>query len=241
MKKYFPLTLFILLAIVYFIFAFDQIGSYEIFLTVASFLFAIFTGFFISRQEKRYTTIRDLIAQYDGAMTSIFRESRHISKRFTHQIHDIIEAHYQTMLNKKTWDWHFTHKSETVSSIHRVIHDEIGKKRLSNLQFLSLQQILNELTIVQTVRKHMIAMKQERIPIFQWLLIYVLAILMLCTLSILPLSEVPILDAIFKGIFATAVIFVMLLLRDLDNLNLYEEIVGEASASDVLEIMEGTK
>lgn len=241
MKKYFPLTLFILLALVYFIFVFDQIGSYEIFLTVASFLFAIFTGFFISRQEKRYTTIRDLIAQYDGGMTSIFRESQHISKRLSHRIHDIVETHYQTMLKKKTWDWHFTHKSITVSSIHQAIQEEIGKKRLNNLQFLSLQQVLNELTIVQTVRKHMIAMHQERIPMFQWLLIYVLALLMLCTLSTLPLSQQPILDAIFKGFFATAVIFVMLLLRDLDNLNLYEELVGEASANDVLEIMEGTK
>jgi len=47
--------------------------------------------------------------------------------------------------------------------------------------------------------------------------------------------------SIIKGAFATAVIAVIMLLRQLDKLKLFEGMIGESSAKDILDIMEGKK
>ena len=61
------------------------------------------------------------------------------------------------------------------------------------------------------------------------------------TLSITVPSFDFLLPSILKGAFATAIIVVLILLRQLDSLRLFEGIIGEHSAKDVIEIIEGDK
>ena len=86
----------------------------------------------------------------------------------------------------------------------------------------------------------MVALHKERIPQFQWVLVYFLAAILLLTVSTIS-SESYLLGAVLKGAFSSTVIFVLVLLHEFDRLKFFETTIGEYSAKDVLDIIAGTK
>lgn len=120
--------IFIISSLSYFFLSFGYIDDYEVLLTISTFLFSIFTGFFISKQGSRYSLIRDNLALFDGNLSSIYRQSSHLGKKTNSKIKKIIESHYLIILNKKKWHYNFTHKSTTITDIHNVLEKELGKK-----------------------------------------------------------------------------------------------------------------
>jgi len=99
---------------------------------------------------------------------------------------------------------------------------------------------MSSLQELQKSRKQMVVLRLERIPMFQWILIVVLCLILLITLAFLP-SLYPISFAILKGAFGTAIVIVLVLLYEFDNLSFFEGLIGEKSARDVLDIIKGTK
>jgi len=240
MLKYATIVIFILLAVVFYYFSFAETDSSQIFLTVSTFLFAIFAGFFIARQGSRYSQIRDQITTFDGEMSSTYRCFGHLSQSSQEQVKKIITTHYQTIVEKKAWDYHFTHKSNTLTAINQLLHQETDKKNLKSLQHLAVQRILVSLEKCQIARKSMIALHQERIPKFQWIVIYILAIILLTTLSLIP-SQHLLIASILKAAFATLIFSVLILLNNFDRLQFFEKTIGEKSAQDILNIFSGKR
>jgi len=243
MSKLLAVVIFIVLAVFYFFSAplsNIDVGLSRVFLTIATFLFAIFTGFFIARQGTRYSKIRDQIATFDGTMSSTYRFFGNLNKEVQEKAQQIIKTHYETILKNKAWDWHFTHKSTTISSLHSLLDELAGNQKLPTLRSYALQQILVNLRMLQIARKNMIALHTERIPRFQWLLIIFLAAILLVTVSAIPSSHY-LLGAILKSAFATAVIFVLVLLDKFDQLSFFEGVIGERSAQDILDIFSGKR
>jgi hypothetical protein len=212
----------------------------NIFLTISTFLFATFAGFFISRQGQRYSSIRDQIAEFDGEMSSIYRSFGDISSGLQSKAKKIIEEYYSKILKNKAWDYNFTHKSNTITSLHGLCETSFKDKSLKDLDHLALQRILVGLERLQIIRKNMISLHNERIPQFQYVLIYFLGALLFVTVSIIP-SQFNILESILKGAFGTCVIFILFLLHEFDNLRFFEGVIGEHSAQDVLDIFSGKK
>ena len=110
-NKFFDIFLFIVLFIIYYLTPFKLNVDLGVFLTVATFLFAIFAGFFISRQGNRYSNIRDQISQFDGELSAMYRQLGHIDKKAQKQLAKIIKGHYLKILKNKAWDYNFIHKS----------------------------------------------------------------------------------------------------------------------------------
>ncbi|PCI19588.1 hypothetical protein COB64_03540 [Candidatus Wolfebacteria bacterium] len=243
MLKYIAFIIFIVLSLVFFLI--EPLSSIDLnlsstFLTIATFLFAIFAGFFISRQGTRYSTIRDQITTFDGSMSAIFRFFGHLGTEPQEEARGIIKYHYETILKEKAWDYHFVHKSTTISSMHDLLERVVGDHTLPSLRNFALQRILFNLRILQVTRKSMIALHTERIPRFQWMLIIFLAAILLVAVSLIP-SFHNVLGAILKGAFGSAVIFVLILLSEFDKLKFFEGTIGERSAQDILDIFSGKK
>lgn len=76
MKKYTNLNIIILLffLLLYYFMYLDFGAHSQMLLTISTFLFAIFMGFFISRQGVRYSVIRDQITGFDGEISAIYRK-----------------------------------------------------------------------------------------------------------------------------------------------------------------------
>jgi len=241
MFKYLSVIIFIFLALLYYFMPLGVSAEFsQIFLTIATFLFAIFAGFFISRQGQRYSDIRNQISEFDGEMSSLYRQFGHLGKESQEKMKGVIQNHYYLILENKAWDYHFTHKSSTLTLTHQLAEETTKDQMLSSLKSLALERILSALRSLQVVRKKMVALHTERIPNFQWATLALLATILLITVSIIP-SFHNILGSVLKGAFSSSIIFVLILLHQFDNLKFFEGTMGEHSAQDILDIFTGKR
>jgi hypothetical protein len=93
---------------------FSTYGLDNVYLTVSTFLFSVFNGFFVSRQSTRYSDIRNNLSRFDADMTIVYRESSHLKKEEQKHIGNTIREHYEILLKKKDWSYYFTHKSNLI-------------------------------------------------------------------------------------------------------------------------------
>lgn len=233
------LIIFIILSVVFYIFPFKSDLDFKLFLTIATFLFAIFSGFFIARQGTRYGAIRDVLTKFDGNMSFIYRASSHFGKE-QKEIEEILRKHYTPILELKAWHYPFTHKTTTITDLHSFCQKVVGEKNLASLQSAVLTQIMISLRECQGLRKNMVALYVERIPRLQWLLLSLLVVVILSNLLMFS-SYFEFLSSLLKGVFGTILVFVLIFLRKLDRLEFFEGVIGENSARDVLNIIEGKR
>lgn len=234
------IVLFVVLAALFYFVSFaDEVD--KIFLTISTFLFSIFTGFFISRQGGRYSKIREMIASFDGKMSAVYRISGHLGEKVQSAVGHILKSHYKKILDSGQWDYYFTHKSSTITDVHKTLEEHFGgKDDLSKLEAHALGACIKSLIGTQEARKQLVALHQERIPQFHWILIYFFMVMLLATVATIP-SVGFVLGSILKAAFAASVISVIVILKRLDTLKLFEGTIGEHSAQDVVAIIDGKK
>jgi len=231
--------IFIILSILYF---YDVFGIPEIdktFLTLSTFLFALFTGFFIARQATRYSDIRKLTANFDGIMSSTYRAYQHYGANAQKSVGEIISKHYKKTI-KGGWDYHLKNKSTTLTDIHTLTENVVSESGTDGIKSSVTNRIILGLHDAQKIRKNMVALHDERIPGFQMRLIYLLTIILVVMVSTVPSIEL-LLGSLVKSAFVTSVIVVVILLKRLDSLELFAGGIGEKSAQDVVNIIEGKR
>jgi hypothetical protein len=240
MLYYLNFVLFLVFSAVFFFTPIETANSNQVFLTVSTFLFSIFAGFFISRQGNRYSIIRGQIASLDGEFSNIYRNFQHFGKTIQEKAKTIIKHDYDVIVKKHDWKYTFAQKTKVVTSLHQLIEDSTNGKEINEVQKQAIERIMTSLGKLQIVRKMMIILTRESIPKFQWLLLVLLAAILLITIIFIP-SHYNVIAAVLKGAFAGAIIFVFVLLKQLNKLELFEKTVGEESAQDVLDIFSGKR
>jgi hypothetical protein len=211
----------------------------EVFITIASFLFAIFTGFFISRQNQRHVEIRQEIAENDGEFSAVYRSFSHISARAQKEAGKIIKKHFEKILKMNDWAYHIKNKSTTLIDLNELLGKYSGNKKLASRKHITTELIMNTLIRLQTVRKRLIAHHQERMTSMQWGLIAVLTLILLSSLSFL--ENTSFIVPIYKAFFAVIILVVVNYIYRLNNLTLFKDTFGKQSSRDVVEIIEGKK
>jgi hypothetical protein len=234
------ITLFLILACAYYLMPDGIILVDSIFLSLATFLFAVFTGFFISRQGVRYNEIRKLMANFDGIMSSFYRAIGHFGKKSQDKAGIIIVAHYKPIVETGEWDYSFTHKTSTLVDLNLLLNETVKNKGLDGIKGPATTGILLGLNNAQLVRKNMVSLREERIPEFQLFLIYAITIVLFFAVSAID-SENLILGSLIKSAFISSVLAVIVILKKLDKLQLFEGGIGKHSAEDVINIIEGKK
>lgn len=212
----------------------------KVFITITTFFFAIFIGFFLSRQGARYSKIREIISTFDGKMSGIYRVASNVHPEVFAQMGEIIKQHYLKMLETKSWDYHFTHPSNTISAIHKVLEGKIGDAKQESLRNQAIGRILAGLGDCQTLRKNMVMLYAERISGFQWFLITLFVLVLFAAVSIIPSTSF-FLGSLLKAGFIVSIACTVVILHQLDDLSLFESLIGEHSAQDVIDIIEGKK
>jgi hypothetical protein len=239
MYKYWSLVIFLVLTATYYYLPFYSTASLDTVLSVTTFLLAILTGFFISRQATRYSTIREEVAVFDACISSVYRNLAHVDKSAVKEMKEIIIKHYHPILEYK-WDYYISNKSTTLTDIHKLIDKLARKKNLKGVAYLGIEYSLSVLNDAQKSRKKMIALHKESVPAFQWVVIYILVAILLLVLSGIQ-SKGMLFESVFKAAFASAVSAVLILLSRFNKLQFYENNIGEKSAQDVLDIVAGVK
>lgn len=233
-------ALFILTAFVFYVVPFGDTNTDRVFVTISTFFFSIFTGFFVSRQGARYTKLREVISSFDGKLSSVYRAAGNVSQEVQQKIGAIVRSHYAIMLDKKQWNYHFLNKSNTISACHQVLEETIGSTKVESLRNQALGRIMTGLADCQVLRKNMVMLYQETIPRFQWFLIIFFLVMLVLAISTIP-SAGSLLGSTLKSAFIISLISVVVILRNLENFHLFEEFIGENSAKDVIGIIDQTK
>ena len=219
-----------------------DLSSYQldkVYLTVSTFLFSIFNGFFIARQATRYNEIRSNHSLLDDDMSIIYRESAHLAQEEHKHVGEIIKEYYTAIIKTKNWAYYFTHKSNLISSLHANM-EKCGDISMDKVRGEAIRAIIKSLDDIQVIRKVLVSLKEEVIPRLQQFFIYVLAVILFLAILTLPSAGV-VLASILKAVYMLTVITVVILLKKFDNLTLFEGTIGEHSAKDVLSIIEGEK
>ncbi len=205
-------------------------------LIVASvFFFALFSGFFISRQNDRYNKIVDIIAERDGLYSTLYRVFG-IIPRIQLEMREIIKEHYTKVLDNNDWAYNEFHPSTTITSLTKamgsVTDEEANRVKNNNL----FDGIWGAIQALQANRKSIIATYHQRLLPFQWILVYVFAGLTIVSFQFLQTDLF--LVNVLKIIFGTSVFLVVILIKQLDDLSIFGKNFSSNVAKDVLRIID---
>ncbi len=211
----------------------------NIYIEMSIFLFSIIAGFTVSSQNNRYRQIMEEITSFDGSITAIYREFAFISKEVQEQFKCIAVEHYRPVIKKHRWDYNIIHKSNTLSHTYELLQ-RAGKDITAGPSLSAIEEIKKLLSNMQLNRKDMIALHAERIPQFQWFVIYFLATILIITISS-ESSYGLMIESLLKASFVTSIVATIVMLHRLNTLDLFESFLGEHSAQDVIDIFDGKK
>jgi len=239
-KLYALLILFFIVIFSFFVFEvkFNISLDFASQLIVASvFFFALFSGFFIARQNDRYSKIVDIIAERDGLYSTLYRVFGLIP-RIQSEMREIIRAHYTRILDNNDWAYNEFHPSTTITrltkSMGSVTDEEAALVKNNNL-FAGIWGVIQAL---QTNRKSIIAAYQQRLILFQWILIYIFAGLTIISFHFLQTDLFWV--NILKIVFGMSVFLIVILIKQLDNLSIFGKDFSRNIAHDVLRVIEET-
>lgn len=205
-------------------------------LIVASvFFFALFSSFFITRQNNRYNQINDIIAERDGLYSYLYRVFSMIP-RVQNEVREIIRQHYTKILNSNNWAYNEFHSSSTITKITKSMSNLTAEERAQIAGSSPFDGIWQQICQLQQNRKKIIATYQQRLVVFQWILIYIFAGLVIASFNFLQTSLFWV--NILKIIFGTSVFLVVLLIKQLDNLSIFGKDFSRIIAQDVLRIID---
>lgn len=242
MKYRLPLLLFctfMTMTVVYAYVQFEENDIYKTFLSVSTFLFAIFAGFFISRQSARYNEIRNLVSEFDGEVSNIYRFSRRFGKRIQKKFEVIILAEYKKIIKYSDWDLVFVEKTNFIASLLEAM-DVFQKKNPNAIESAAITRVNVSTASMQRIRKRAISLGNEHIPPMQWFLIVFLVVMILLLIATMQF-EILAFAIFLKALFSTIIILVIYMLWQFDRLHFFEATVGSSSAQDVIDIIKGRK
>jgi|GEM_PF-584487 len=212
----------------------------SIYIEMAIFLFTVISGFTVSRQNNRYRQIMQEITGFDGSVSAMYREFAHFGQKYQDRFKEIALRHYEPIIREHKWDYNIVKKSNTLTDTYTLVKDALEDENIAHIEHSAVAEIKKQLSDMQKNRKDMIALHAERIPQFQWFVIAFLALMLVLTVSSVS-SYGDVIESLLKASFATAIIAVVVMLKRLDTLDLFESFLGEHSAQDIIDIFDGKK
>lgn len=199
-------------------------------LTVATFLFAILGGLFITRLNNRYDKARSLIANEDAQWLSFYNMSGFFGKDFEENVRTIINEYYRDVFDNETDNYY----PDTTPHVHEAYVLLRGQEKFLNEKqrevFDDMVETLNKL---EEARNGTSVLMTERIPLGQWAVLAILGMLIVAGSITLNFPEP---YRFLVGVSLSSIVaLVLFMMRDLQNLKLGGQSVGTESGQEILE------
>ncbi len=237
-KTFFVLSLLAFLVIysLYVFYVNFDVNDYSDIIVATTFFFTLFAGYFITRQNDRYTSIADEISNTDGFFSLLYRISGVVPSA-QDKVREALRDHYTKILESGNWAYHILNPSTTITRVFNA-YKEVNDKNDDDADKLShFSDAHGEaFAEVQVSRKKMIMLYSQQLLPMQWTLVYLLAALMMVSFNFIP-NHTLIVD-ILKIVFGLAVLFVILLLKQLDDLSIFGKDFNKETANDMLRIID---
>src|SRR3989344_4688954 len=199
----------------------------ELLITISTFLFAILAGFFISRLNNRYDKIRELVSLEDASLFSFYNASKIYGNKFSEEIREIIDKYYITCYDNPTSGAYAQTLPYVLKFWDKV--REIGKYRAES----SYQLLCQNLVDLEKSRKESSATYLERLGFGQWIILIFLSVIIVAGLFLIRTGTLT--SSILTILLTSAIVLVLLIIRDLNNFMLGGISLMEESGQQVLE------
>jgi len=209
----------------------QQNEGYELVLTISTFLFAIIAGFFISRLNVRFDSIRTTIGEGDGEFLTLYRMAELMSPRFGKRIKAILNDFYIVAYDFALSDYDKTYKFS--KKYYLKLWQELKKLRKSEKISPYYDEIV-ELVIESEKRRNVTsALAAERLTLGQWAVLIILSIVIVFCIFSLKTDELY--SKFLAILLSTVLVLVLLLLRDMQNLILGDSELLAESGQEMFE------
>jgi len=150
------------------------------------------------------------------------------------KVRKALRDHYQKILDTNNWAYHILNPSTTITQIFNAYSDTSGDDADKLGKFSDGYG--GAFASLQVSRKRMIMLYDEKLLPLQWFIVIVLGILVVVSFNFIPSHEL--LINILKVFFGIAVLFVILLLKQLDDLSIFGKDFNKRTANDILRIVD---
>ena len=178
-------------------------------LTISTFLFGIMAGFYIVITTTDYNNVKSLLASETAAMISLYQNVLIYDKQSAEKLSLLIDEYVRNALNYEIIDYvRNTHRQ--FQNIQSAVRDLPIHDNLSSVY----ESIRNDMSNFIIARQQLTVLGAKTLSIFQWVVIFVLALIPLVSLYGLRTGEI--FFDIVTVIVSVAVALILVLIRDLD-------------------------
>lgn len=186
-------------------------------IAVATFMLGIFIAFSISDRHNRINRIRELDSEERASLELIYYFSEIFGKKYQDNIQESIDSYLMATLDYKITDYDKTEPNYKNLS-DQVFKAEIEKDEKRQEAF---DKILSQLVTIGTVRKQTISLVADRLQVYEWSSLILLASVII--FSTVFLNTGVLVLQIILGIINFSILILILFLYSLDNLTWNEE------------------
>ncbi|MBI4231769.1 hypothetical protein HY605_00940, partial [Candidatus Peregrinibacteria bacterium] len=208
-----------------------SVDDVQLVLTISTFLFAIISGFFISRLNARYDGIRELISKEDAIFASLYQISRFFGKKFQTKIGNIIDEYYIIAYDDELGVYK-ENKAQFLSIYTELEKVKIAKNSKADKIF---SEVIVALIEAENIRNKSSVISREKVRVGQWVVMLILSGIIIFSIFFIKSSGV--FSQITTVLLSTTLVLVMLLIRDLQNCRLNGELLLVESGQEVFEDM----
>lgn len=178
-------------------------------LTISTFLFGIIAGFYIVITTTDYNSVKSLLADETAALISLYQNALIYDKQSAEKLSLIIDEYVRHTFNYEIIDY----ARNTHSQFEKIQDATRDLPIRENLSFI-YQQIRSAMNDVVVARQQLTVLGTKTLSAFQWMVLFVLALIPLVSLYGLRTGEI--FFDIVTVIVSVTVVLILVLIRDLD-------------------------
>ena len=201
-------------------------------LTISTFLFAIVSGFFLSRLNDRYNQVRELVASEDAKWLSFYETSVFLGDDFQKRIADIIDEYYIIAYDFDLGKYY----KHNAPHVHRI-YTELNKvKNFKNdVSSESFDELVGLLEEVERDRNESTVLSSEKVTLGKWSIMIILGGIIIFSIYYLRVDELY--SHAIAVMLSSVLVLILLVMRDLQNFRLGGKPMVEESGEEVFESM----
>ena len=205
----------------------------KVIISISTFVFSILAGFSISRLTERYNDLRNLIAEEDSLLLSIYKTSCLYGEGFSNKIRDSIDKFYIISFNYPFKSIKVSYKE--VTPLFLQIFDDL-KPMMRQKNQTPLASVLRSLPGLERVRNQISVRLQDKITRSKWFLLLTLASIII--FSVYFTQGDAYYYKLISVALSSAIVVILLIIRDYNNMETPGKLPLFESGQENLEAMD---
>lgn len=211
----------------------EQLDAVGVLFGAVTFVFATMSGFFLTRLNHRFDTVRNEISAEDADFLSLYYYSKIIGVKTHEHVRKTIDEYYLTVFEYTISRYHLPTRDEYQSlyDIFTIPSDDEESPRVR----AAYQNIASLLTDIERHRNTIARAGEERLTGSMWSIVIILAFMVI--VSIFLLRDGSVFFDLAAVLLSTTVVVIVALMRDLENFRLGGIPLAAESGYEMFEAM----